>query len=128
MKGDKVGLRAISVVWTLCLAQSVTAALAAIVAWAWAGSDAAMAALFGGATAVLPALFFAARVRLRRNGLQAKAILGAFYQAELGKLLLTALLFVIGAKLFGDHFAPLLLTCIACLSMHWLMLAVAGTD
>jgi len=40
-------------------------------------------------------------------------------------LLLTAFLFFIGARLFGEHFAPLMLTCMACLAMNWVMLAVA---
>ena len=40
------------------------------------------------------------------------------------KLVLTALLFWIGAKWFGQHFAPLILTSIACLAMNWVMVAV----
>lgn len=109
----------------LCVAQLAVTALAMIVAWWLSGRGAAMAALFGGMVALLPALFFAARVRLRRGTTDAKAVLGAFYQAELGKLLLTAFLFYLGTRWFGRHFAPLMLTCVACLAMNWLMLAVA---
>jgi ATP synthase protein I len=124
-----VDLRGVSPVWGLCVAQAMTTALATIIAWMWSGRDAALAALFGGMVAVVPALFFAARVSLRRKTSQAKEILGAFYQAELGKLLLTAFLFFVGTRLFGEHFAPLMLTCVACLAMNWVMLAVArNTD
>ncbi len=111
----------------LCVAQAITTALATIIVWFVSGSDAAFAALFGGMIAVVPALFFAVRVWLRRGATEAKDILGMFYQAELGKLLLTALLFFIGARLFGKHFAPLMLTCVACLAMNWLILAVSST-
>lgn len=120
--------RTVPAVWMLCAAQTATAVVAAIVAWVWSGKDAALAALFGGAVAVIPALFFAGRVGLQRNSEKAKKVLATFYQAELGKLLLTALLFFIGARLFGNHFAPLIFTCMACLAMHWLILAVARTD
>lgn len=127
-KGDKVHFRAVSPAWLLCVAQGVTTALMVLATLAISGSAAAMAALFGGLTVMLPALYFAARVGLGRNKLKAKAVLGAFYQAEFGKLLLTAFLFWIGALLFGKHFAPLMLTSVACLAMNWVLLAVARTD
>jgi len=124
-----VDLRGVSPAWWLCAAQLMTTALAMIVAWVVSGTDAAIAALFGGMVAVVPAVFFAIRVGLRRGTSEAKEVLGAFYQAELGKLLLTAFLFFVGARLFGKHFAPLMLTCVACLAMNWVMLAVAkNTD
>ena len=119
-------LRGVSPAWMLCSTQAITAALATIIVWFVSGSDAAMAALFGGMVVVVPALFFATRIWMRRSATEAKDILGMFYQAELGKLLLTALLFFIGVRLFGQHyFAPLMLTCVACLAMNWLMLAVS---
>lgn len=121
-------LRGVSPAWALCTAQAMTTALAVTVVWAWLGRPAAMAALFGGMVAVVPALYFAARVGVRRKSAEAKEILGAFYQAELVKLLLTAFLFLIGALLFGKHFAPLMLTCMACLAMNWVILAVVKID
>ena len=120
-----MNLRGVSPVWLLCGAQSLVAAIAGIVAWIVAGAAAAGAALFGGAIVVLPGLWFAWRALSRPGALEAKQILGAFYKAEAGKLLLTTLLFFIGASVFGKHFAALMLTCIACLAMNWLLLAVA---
>ena len=120
-------VRGVSPAWVLCAAQLLVTSLGMIISWVVSGSDAAVAALFGGMVAIVPALYFAVRVGMRRNATEAKEILGAFYQAELGKLLLTALLFFIGARLFGKHFAPLMLTCIACLAMNWAMLAGART-
>jgi ATP synthase protein I len=120
-----VGVRDVSPVWLLCAGQSVVAAVAAAIAWVVADAPTAGAALFGGLIVVLPGLWFARRVRLRRTVMEPKEVLGAFYMAELVKLLLTTLLFFIGAAWFGKHFAALMLTCIACLAMNWLVLAVA---
>jgi ATP synthase protein I len=112
--------------WFLCAGQALTTAVAALVAWVVADKAAALAALFGGIVVILPTAYFALRVYLRGSGSQAAEVLGVFYRAEVGKLLLTALLFFIGALLFGKHFAPLILTCMACLAMNWLMLAIAN--
>ena len=113
-----------SPVWALLGAQVATAAAAAIVAWAARGRSAAMAAAFGGLVAVAPTAWFAVKTHPRPGRFKPAEILGATYRAEVGKLLLTASLFWIGAVLFGAEFAPLMLTCIACLAMNWLMLAV----
>ena len=60
--------------------------------------------------------------------MDAKQALGELYRAELGKLLLTALMFVIGALFFGQHYAALMLTCVACLAMNWVVLAFARPE
>ena len=123
-----VDLRGVSPASALCAAQAMTTVVAVIIAWTVWGNPAAMAALFGGLVAVVPALYLAVRMHLRRNAVQAKEILGTLYQGELVKLLLTALMFFIGTLLFGKHFAPLMLTCMACLAMNWVILAVARFD
>ncbi|HEY8009504.1 MAG TPA: ATP synthase subunit I [Rudaea sp.] len=117
-----------SLAWALCAGQAITTALATLVAWVVADKAASLAALFGGIVVIVPTAYFAAKIYLRRGGSQAAEILGTFYRAELGKLLLTALLFLVGALLFGKHFAPLILTSMACLAVNWLMLAVAVND
>jgi len=124
----RVDLRGVSLAWVLCAAQAATTLVAVIVVAAIWGKAAALAAAFGGIVVVVPALYFAFRVHPRRGVTEAKQVLGAFYRAELGKLLLTALLFFIGARWFGAHFAPLMLTCVACLAMNWLVLAFAAID
>ena len=63
-----------------------------------------------------------------RSFSHAKECLGALYHAVVGKLLLTLLLFDVVGLVFGTHFAPLMLTCVACLAMNWLTLAVARTE
>ena len=120
-----MGVRDVSPVWLLCAGQSAVAALAAAIAWIVADAQTAGAALFGGLIVVLPGLWFARKALVRPAALEPKQLLGAFYKAELGKLLLTTLLFFIGALWFGKHFAALMLTCIACLATNWLMLAAA---
>lgn len=117
-------MRGGSLAWRLCVAQSITAGIGAGGAWVVEGPAAAVAALFGGAIAIVPTIYFAVRVFVRERKTGAVDVLGAFYRAEAGKLILTALLFWIGAVLFGSHFAALMVTCIACLAMNWVMLAV----
>lgn len=121
---DRLRLRGGSTAWALVGAQSLTAAVAALAVWIGWGRAAALAALFGGIAVIAPTVYFAAKVRLRAGGATAAEVLGAFYRAEVGKLILTALLFWIGALLFGPYFAPLILTSIACLAMNWVMVAV----
>ena len=120
---DRLQVRGRSTAWALIVAQLVTAAIAAAIVWAGWGHAAALAAVFGGVVVIAPTIYFAAKVALRA-GSSAAEVLGAFYRAEVGKLVLTALLFWIGAKWFGQHFAPLILASIACLATNWVMVAV----
>jgi ATP synthase protein I len=116
-----------STAWALVSAQALTAAIAAVIVLIGWGPAAALAACFGGVVVIAPTIYFAAKVGMRAGRSNAAEVLGAFYRAEVGKLILTALLFWIGALLFGSHFAPLMITCIACLAMNWVMLAVTKT-
>lgn len=125
---DRLRLRGGSLAWGLCGAQAITATVATVVVWIVWGHQAALAALFGGVVAIVPTLYFAAKIYLRAGGATAAEVLGAFYRAEVGKLILTALLFVIGAKMFGQHFAPLIITCLACLAMNWVMVWLSRAD
>jgi ATP synthase protein I len=112
----------------LAFAQIATTAIAVVATAVKAGRGAAMAALFGGLVVVLPTLYFAVRMRLRRDVMDAKQALGELYRAELGKLLLTGLMFIVGALIFGKHYAALMLTCVACLAMNWVVLAFARPE
>lgn len=105
--------------------QAATTAACAVVAWIAGGRDAAMAAAFGGLVVLLPGLYFAARFKLQPGEAGAKQALGALYRAEVGKLLLTVVLFVVGALVFGRHYAALMLTAVACLAANWVVLALA---
>lgn len=121
-------LRGTSLAWALLGAQATVAAVATFVVWVVSGRAAAVAALFGGVVAVAPSAWFTIAVYLRADRFEPAQILGAIYRAEMGKLILTGALFWVGALLFGNHFAPLIITCMACLSMNWVMLAVAKID
>jgi len=125
---DRLRLRGGSLAWGLCGIQALVAVVAAGTVWIGWGGAAALAALFGGLVAIAPTLYFAAKVYLRAGAPTTAEVLGAFYRAEVGKLILTALLFWIGAVMFGAHFAPLILTCLACLAVNWLMLWLTRFD
>jgi len=78
--------------WTL-LAQACVSVVVAAVAWVWAGQIAGMSAMLGGVTAVVPNAFLAARLLQPSRDESAKAMMRSAWLGEIGKLLLTALLF-----------------------------------
>lgn len=90
----------------------------------WQGPHAAAAAGFGGVVVMVPTLYVAFQMFVRGASASGQQALGVLYRAEAGKLILTALLFALGALWFGSYFAPLMLTSMACLAVNWLMLAV----
>jgi ATP synthase protein I len=75
------------------LVQACVSFAVAVVAWISAGEIAGTSALFGGATAVVPNGFLAARLLKPSRDESAKAMMRAAWLGEIGKLLLTALLF-----------------------------------
>jgi len=106
------------------LAIAVCTAVAAVIG----GRGEATAALFGGLAVFLPSLWFWRRARKSATTTDAKVALGALYVAELGKLVLVALLLYVGALVFKTHYLALMMTCMACLAMNWVLLAVARFD
>jgi ATP synthase protein I len=79
----------------ILLAQVVASALTAGAFAVLQGKIAAVSALLGGAIAVIPNAFLAARLMSPGAGVSARAMLRAAWFGEIGKLLLTALLFAV---------------------------------
>ena len=75
------------------LAQACVSAVLALALWAWVGEVAAASALLGGAAAVLPNAFLAARLLQPSRVETARAMLRSAWVGEIGKVLLTMLLF-----------------------------------
>lgn len=105
------------VVWQVVVALLVAAA------FLLKGVHAAAAALYGGVVIIVPTTYFALAVLVRNARVQARRVPGVFYRAEVIKLVLMALGFLVGALWFGNMFAPLIVTSMACLAVNWLMLA-----
>ena len=80
------------------LGQTVVTLCVAAGAWLWQGQVAGVSALLGGATAVIPNGFLAARLLQWRAGSSAASLLRSVWIGEIGKLLLTVALF---AAIFG---------------------------
>jgi ATP synthase protein I len=74
------------------LAQAGVSAGLAVMLGLWSGQVAAISALFGGMVAVIPNAFLAARL-LAPRGHDAKAFMRSAWLGEIGKVLLTALMF-----------------------------------
>ena len=79
----------------ILLAQSAASAVTAAGFAVWQGRVAAVSALLGGAIAVIPNAFLAARLLTPKAGEDARAMLRAAWLGEIGKLALTALLFAV---------------------------------
>lgn len=75
------------------LAQAGSSLITAAVAWLGFGEVAAASVLLGGAAAVVPNAFLAARLLSPAAGASARALLRSAWVGEIGKLLLTVLAF-----------------------------------
>jgi ATP synthase protein I len=80
------------------LVQVCVSLVVAAVLWVWMGEVAAMSALLGGVAVVVPNGFLAARLLRPSRDESAMAIMRSAWIGEVGKLLLTVLLF---AAIFG---------------------------
>lgn len=75
------------------LVQACASLATAAAFWAWQGEVAGVSALLGGAAAVVPNGFLAARVLAPNRDVSARAMMRSAWVGEIGKLLLTALAF-----------------------------------
>jgi ATP synthase protein I len=110
----------------VCLTQVVIAMLAAAFAAVRWGEPEALAALFGGGVAVVPAAYFALRVFVRRGAETPAEVVGAVFRGEIGKFALTVVMFWFGVMMFAKQFLVLLATYAACLLAYWVVLARAS--
>jgi len=119
-------LRGAAIARAVCLVQlGILIIGAGLFGWLQ-GRPQAFAATFGGLVAVVPTVYFACRVFGGNKAQDPKVVLGAFYQGEIGKFALTALLFGLGAVLFAKQFLALMVTYAACLLAYWLVGALMG--
>ena len=110
----------------VCLAQLAIAGTVALVAALVWGRPQAIAALYGGAVALVPTAYFALRVFRRRADETPDEIVGAIFRGEIGKFALTAVMFAIGVKVFAAQFPALLAAYTACLLAYWIVMARVG--
>ena len=120
----RLRLRGRSLALTMGIAQSGIGLGAAVLCWLLIGTQAALAAGFGALIAVVPGLYFALRVLKPRPDASPRQLLAVVYGGEVGKLVLTGGMFVLGVALFSAQFLPLMLTYVACLSLYWLAMLV----
>jgi ATP synthase protein I len=92
------GTGALKTVRNILLTQLATALGIAAIVWIGLGSERAVPTLVGGLIGVVPNAFLAARVMSPRAGSNAQSLLRAGWLGEIGKLLITALLFVVAFK------------------------------
>lgn len=104
-------------------AQAGIAVIAVLVAYGLRGKPAALAAAYGSLTALVPTIYVALRVFARRVPDAPQQMAGAFFQAQIGKFALTAVMFAFGAMMLAKQFPALLAAYVACLAAYWVVLA-----
>jgi ATP synthase protein I len=104
------------------LLQVLAIAGAAALGLAYKGKDDAISALLGGLVGFIPNLYFSFKFGRADPEKPAKNIVQDFYSGEVGKLVLTALLFVIVFQLPGIHYMPLFMSFIAVIMVFWFAL------
>lgn len=112
----------------VCLTQLlIAAALVVLIGILWTPRH-ALAAAFGGLTAVVPTLYFAYRLFVLPRSATVADQVGAAFRGEIGKFALTAVLFWLGAVMFAGQFAALLGTYAATLLAYWRVMAKVGFE
>ncbi|MDX1496650.1 MAG: ATP synthase subunit I [Salinisphaeraceae bacterium] len=115
-KGMRIAVR-------IAVTQMAIGVAAALISFGLAGPQAAKAAMVGACIAVLPGFYFALRVFSARPGTAPQTMVKALYTGEVGKLVLTAALFMLAVLWFKTQMLPVILTYVACLAVNWLTLA-----
>lgn len=103
------------------------AGIGSILAAAWQatrGGFSGAAALYGALIAVVPGFYFARRLLQHGSDASPKQVARSLYLGEMGKLAITAAMFLVAAIAFGSQFLPVLTTYVACLSCYWLAMIV----
>jgi ATP synthase protein I len=113
--------------WILAV-QIMVASAIIMVALLMGGISDARSALFGGLTAFLPNMYFAAKFGFSDPDRTARQVVRAFYLGETIKLSLTAVMFFIVFQLPDIRFMPLFTAYGAVLAVFWFALLVRGKD
>lgn len=119
---DRPRLRHMRLAGAVCSAQILIGLVGAGLFGWLDGSRGAAAAFFGAIVAVAPGFWMALWLLPARRSADASSIGRALVWGELGKLGLTAGLFIAAALLFGQQFFALLVTYVASLMCYWLAL------
>lgn len=117
-------MRGTAIARVVCLAQMGVLLVAALLCGGVWGRPQAIASAYGGLVAVLSTAYFAVHALMRSEGKEPTKIVGAFYRGEVGKFVLAAALFVVGAKLFAQEFLFLMATFVACQFVYWFVLGM----
>ena len=84
--------------------------------WMFRGQTAALAALGGAGTAVIPAAYLRWRMSLAlRRVEEPRELVGQVYRGQFGKFALTCVLFAVTLAQFPQEFLPVMSTFVACL-------------
>ncbi|MGH8444186.1 MAG: ATP synthase subunit I [Solimonas sp.] len=107
--------------------QLIIAVSCAVLWGVFGGGREGLAALAGGGIgAVLT--FYAGLKTFSASGKDAQHAVMNFYRAEVRKIILAAVLFAVAVRVFGDVFAPVLVTFMLTLPVYWFALLWDSSD
>lgn len=112
----------------IILIQMLVTAVAVVISLAIIDLKAGYSAFVGGGISIISTLYFAHKVFSAGPGSSAQQVAKVFYIAELVKILLTGLLFVIALLWLDLSFLPLFLTYAVTLLAYWLVLPLTLAD
>lgn len=121
MKGVLRGRR---VAWAVCAVQALIAGATAAAFYGSGDSRQALAALYGGAVALVPAAYLGAYLLSPSPEATARQVVSQFYRGAVGKIAITAALFALGVWWFAPQFGALIAAFIACQAAYWLVLVL----
>ena len=111
--------------WRVVLAQCLTGALVAVVAWWVSGRVAAVSAVYGASAVILPAALFARGLTSRVSSLNAGTAVFGFFLWEVVKIGLTVAFLVMAPRMVSDLSWPALLVgLVVTMKVYWVALGV----
>lgn len=114
-------------VWRVVLIQALAGVVVALIAWGVSGRQAAMSAVYGALTVVLPAAIMARGITGRLASVNAASAAFGFLVWEAVKVMLSiAMLLLAGHLIDGLSWPALLVSLIVTLKIHWLVLGLGS--
>lgn len=111
----------------IALFQILIAILCATLWGLFEGGRAGLAALAGGGISILLTVYAAVKT-FSVSAQHAQHAVSNFYRAEVRKFILAAGLFAVAVKVFGDVFAPVIVTFALTLTVYWFALLWKTSD
>jgi ATP synthase protein I len=111
----------------IALLQGLVGVIAAILWALMTDVRSGLAALVGGMIGAALTIYAAAKT-FSSSARHPHQAVSNFYRAEVRKFILAAVLFAVAVRIFGDNFAPVIVTFVLTLAVYWFALLWKTSD